>query len=264
MTAVDSRQYFRRIRIRMATGSDSVLKTLHPVRAAFALAVLAFLSAQPAFAAPHTFGPVPPASPTDAKMIEELRKVFADKPAPSKTNKAAQTNAPDVHAALLSAKDFPSATSCKSCHSQIYEEWRISSHAYASISPMFHKFEQKINDLSQGTIGTFCLRCHSSVGTTLGEKRELALWERNKISREGITCITCHRVYEQYGRVNGERRIEAGLDPAVSSVASLFVSRWDVAVKEQEVLEITEDVLADGETRHCPKVTVQTAASFPN
>jgi transaldolase len=30
-----------------------------------------------------------------------------------------------------------------------------------------------------------------------------------------------------------ERRIEAGLDPAVSSVASLFVSRWDVAVKEQ-------------------------------
>jgi transaldolase len=30
-----------------------------------------------------------------------------------------------------------------------------------------------------------------------------------------------------------ERRIEAGLDPAVPSVASLFVSRWDVAVAEQ-------------------------------
>jgi transaldolase len=30
-----------------------------------------------------------------------------------------------------------------------------------------------------------------------------------------------------------ERRIEAGLDPAISSVASLFVSRWDVAVKDQ-------------------------------
>src|SRR5580658_8259872 len=28
-----------------------------------------------------------------------------------------------------------------------------------------------------------------------------------------------------------ERRIEAGLDPAVSSVASVFVSRWDVAVQ---------------------------------
>lgn len=29
-----------------------------------------------------------------------------------------------------------------------------------------------------------------------------------------------------------ERRIEAGLDPQVDSVASLFVSRWDVAVKQ--------------------------------
>ena len=30
-----------------------------------------------------------------------------------------------------------------------------------------------------------------------------------------------------------ERRIEAGLDPKIESVASLFVSRWDVAVKDQ-------------------------------
>src|SRR5208282_2073449 len=30
-----------------------------------------------------------------------------------------------------------------------------------------------------------------------------------------------------------ERRIEAGLDPAVGSVASIFISRWDVAVKDK-------------------------------
>ncbi|MDQ3286738.1 MAG: transaldolase [Pseudomonadota bacterium] len=30
-----------------------------------------------------------------------------------------------------------------------------------------------------------------------------------------------------------ERRLEAGLDPRVASVASVFVSRWDVAVKDQ-------------------------------
>ena len=29
-----------------------------------------------------------------------------------------------------------------------------------------------------------------------------------------------------------ERRIEAGLDPAVASVASIFISRWDVAVQD--------------------------------
>ena len=30
-----------------------------------------------------------------------------------------------------------------------------------------------------------------------------------------------------------ERRIAAGLNPNVASVASVFVSRWDVAVSEQ-------------------------------
>ena len=29
-----------------------------------------------------------------------------------------------------------------------------------------------------------------------------------------------------------ERRVEAGLDPAVASVASIFISRWDVAVMD--------------------------------
>jgi transaldolase len=36
-----------------------------------------------------------------------------------------------------------------------------------------------------------------------------------------------------------ERRIEAGLDPAVASVASLFVSRWDVSVAGQAPAELT-------------------------
>ena len=35
-----------------------------------------------------------------------------------------------------------------------------------------------------------------------------------------------------------ERRIDAGLDPRVTSVASLFVSRWDVAVKDKVSLSL--------------------------
>lgn len=35
-----------------------------------------------------------------------------------------------------------------------------------------------------------------------------------------------------------ERRLEAGLNPQVSSVASLFVSRWDVAVKDKIPAEL--------------------------
>lgn len=105
---------------------------------------------------------------------------------------------------------YPSAQACAKCHEKIYDEWSVSSHAYATISPMFHKFEQKINDLSQGTIGYFCYRCHSPVGTTLGVSRAAPLWDLPLVAREGVTCIACHRVNQRYGKVNGERRIEPG------------------------------------------------------
>jgi Cytochrome c554 and c-prime len=123
---------------------------------------------------------------------------------------AGQTPAADPHAEVLAAEQFPSAAVCATCHRTQYEEWSFSSHAYASISPVFHKFEQKINDLSQGTVGYFCLRCHSGVGTSLGEARDLAVWQKPRVSREGVTCVSCHRVDEAYGKVNGERRIVPG------------------------------------------------------
>jgi nitrate/TMAO reductase-like tetraheme cytochrome c subunit len=116
----------------------------------------------------------------------------------------------DPHAAVYMESAYPSANECRECHTQIYEEWASSNHAYASISPMFHKFEQAITDLTQGTIGTFCVRCHQQIGTQLGEQRYLPLWERSQIAREGITCITCHRVSEEYGKVNGERTVAPG------------------------------------------------------
>jgi hypothetical protein len=140
------------------------------------------------------------AQPADADVVASIVSTPAT-PTPAQYKHAIE---------VLRQIGYPSAVSCRPCHQQIYDEWRSSSHAYASVSPMFHKFEQKITELSQGTIGTFCLRCHSSVGTTLGEQRELALWDRYPISREGVTCVTCHRVDEEYGRVNGERHMIPG------------------------------------------------------
>ncbi|HEX9806112.1 MAG TPA: multiheme c-type cytochrome [Alteraurantiacibacter sp.] len=130
------------------------------------------------------------------------------------SGKAETANAKaDPHSGVIDKETlslYPTAAQCGECHQQIYEEWSSSNHAYASISPMFHKFEQKFQSLTQGTVGTFCVRCHQQVGTQLGEKRETPLWERSQISREGVSCITCHRVKEQYGKVNGERHVEAG------------------------------------------------------
>jgi len=122
----------------------------------------------------------------------------------------AATQVEGPHAKAFADSEYPTAATCGACHTQIYQEWSSSSHAYASISPMFHKFEQIINDLSKGTVGSFCVRCHQQVGTQRGELRETPLWERSQISREGVTCITCHRVSAEYGKVNGERTVQPG------------------------------------------------------
>ena len=140
--------------------------------------------------------------------LETLIKEDEERRAKAKASKGEEAPIPAVDEETLSL--YPTAAQCGECHKQIYEEWSSSQHAYASISPMFHKFEQKFQELTQGTVGTFCVRCHQQVGTQLGEARETPLWARSQISREGVSCITCHRVKEHYAKVNGERRVEPG------------------------------------------------------
>jgi nitrate/TMAO reductase-like tetraheme cytochrome c subunit len=114
------------------------------------------------------------------------------------------------HANAVADAQYPSARVCGQCHPNQFKQWSISSHAYANVSPMFNKFEQRISDISRGTVTYFCIRCHASVGTALGEKREIAWWDRSAAAKEGITCVTCHRVGEGYGKTNGARRITPG------------------------------------------------------
>jgi nitrate/TMAO reductase-like tetraheme cytochrome c subunit len=116
----------------------------------------------------------------------------------------------DPHAEVFAKSQYPSATECRKCHEQIYEEWAISSHANAGVSPMFHKFEQKLNALAQGTLGYFCMRCHAPVAVTMKQPRWESIGNGPKVFREGVTCVACHRVVEKYAKTNGERRMEPG------------------------------------------------------
>ncbi|MEM1305355.1 MAG: multiheme c-type cytochrome, partial [Planctomycetota bacterium] len=131
-----------------------------------------------------------------------------------------QRLADESHRELFAKNCYPSATECAKCHKKQYEEWRISSHSYAFVSPMYQKFEQTISELSRGTVGYFCQRCHSPVATAMSEDRATPLWEMAKVAREGVTCVACHRVNEQYARNNGERRIVPGpiTDPVYGGI----------------------------------------------
>ncbi len=164
--------------------------------------------------------------------------------APGK-NAQAQIDYADPHAEVFSKTLYPSATQCAVCHQQIYQEWASSGHAYAAVSPMFQRFEDAINKLTQGTIGYFCMRCHAPVATTMGLRRDQAIWDGPRVFREGVTCVACHRVKENYTKVNGERRIEPGdiYEPVFSGSGE---SGTEIVAKYKDYFKVKTDPFERG------------------
>ena len=115
-----------------------------------------------------------------------------------------------AHKQLFLEDRFPSAASCKTCHPLHYEEWSVSQHAYAMVSPVFTALQGTILKRTNGTFGDFCIRCHTQIGMILGEPLFAPYEERSQVSREGITCIVCHRMDLPYGKVSGRIAILEG------------------------------------------------------
>ncbi len=115
-----------------------------------------------------------------------------------------------AHYDLAVVNRFPSASQCADCHPREYQEWAASPHSYAQISPMFNAMQATFIKRSKGTNGDFCIRCHTEVGMTLKEPLFTANANRSAVSRQGITCVVCHRIEKPYGRVSGRFGLEQG------------------------------------------------------
>ncbi|MEQ8786676.1 MAG: multiheme c-type cytochrome [Pirellulaceae bacterium] len=110
----------------------------------------------------------------------------------------------------LMEMDFPSAKQCSACHPKQYEEWSRSMHAYAQHSPVFEAFNLTLIERTSGTIGTFCTRCHTNIGTALGENGSRRNVHRSRIAMEGVTCVTCHRRKDGRYKASGRVAIAPG------------------------------------------------------
>ncbi|MEM7393209.1 MAG: multiheme c-type cytochrome, partial [Verrucomicrobiota bacterium] len=119
-------------------------------------------------------------------------------------------SAKHLHANLFVDGSFPTAQQCGKCHPQHYREWSVSQHAYAMVSPVFNTMHAKLLKETNGTLGDFCIRCHTQAGMTMKEPLVTEYVNRSQVSREGVTCIACHRVSQPYGKVSGRRHIESG------------------------------------------------------
>ncbi|MFQ5568275.1 MAG: multiheme c-type cytochrome [Rhodothermales bacterium] len=132
-----------------------------------------------------------------------------------------------AHQQVFLEERFPSANACATCHPDHYREWSVSQHAYAQMSPVFNALHGTILLLTNGTNGDFCIRCHSPVGMNLGEPEFMTNMDRHPTSREGITCIVCHRLENPYGKVSGRLAIVEGdlFDPVFGPTGDAELKR---------------------------------------
>ena len=115
-----------------------------------------------------------------------------------------------AHAECFEDDPFPSAEKCGKCHPQHYREWSVSPHAYAQLSPVFNAMSNKLIKLNNGTLGDFCIRCHTPVGMALSEPINMSNMDRSPTSREGVTCVACHRINQAWGKGAGRQALVAG------------------------------------------------------
>jgi hypothetical protein len=131
---------------------------------------------------------------------------------PAKDPKPVSLTADQEHQRLFLENKYPSAATCRTCHPDHYREWAGSPHAYAQISPVANAMAGAILVANNGTVGDFCGRCHATVGMNMDvpEKVFMATADRHPTSREGVTCVVCHRLNAPYGKNNGRFALVEG------------------------------------------------------
>ncbi len=142
-----------------------------------------------------------------------------------------------MHADMYVRDRYPSAKQCAVCHPTHFRQWSASQHAYAQLSPVFNSMHAKILKLTNGTFGDFCIRCHTPVGMEMGEPVVASNIDRHAVSREGVTCIVCHRPTQPYGKVSGRIAIRQGpiTDPIAGPTGDS--AAIDRLVKDGEVTD---------------------------
>jgi hypothetical protein len=160
--------------------------------------------------------PAPAAKPASGDDLLDTAAPPSTAPTADKAQTSAElettTNeeAIKAHKKLFLEKRFPSATTCGECHPTQFRQWSVSSHAYGQLSPVFNAMQATIVAETNGTNGDFCIRCHTQVGMQLKEAVLMTNLDRDPASREGITCIVCHRIKYDYGKVSGRTSIVEG------------------------------------------------------
>ncbi|MEM7515614.1 MAG: multiheme c-type cytochrome [Planctomycetota bacterium] len=134
---------------------------------------------------------------------------------------------------------YPTAVSCSQCHPDHFEEWSVSPHAYAMLSPVFQSMHAFITERTGGTNGDFCIRCHTPVGMEREEDLYGSVLLKSPAVVEGVTCVTCHRVESDFGTASGRFSLATGplSDPVMGPTGN---ANLEEAINDPELGLVTD------------------------
>jgi hypothetical protein len=129
--------------------------------------------------------------------------------------------------ATSEGRDDPLA--CKGCHSDHYQSWSLSMHAYAADDPIFLAMNARGQRETGGALGNFCVRCHAPLAVARGATTNGLNLGELPAGLRGVTCIVCHTTSSAGGSfldIADDDIMRGPLADPVASVHASVYSSW--------------------------------------
>ncbi len=112
---------------------------------------------------------------------------------------------------LVPSDEFLKPERCKTCHPQLYEQWKGSMHSNSWNDPLFQALVKYASKETNGLTDKLCLGCHTPIGVISGEFPPIDEANLSEVAATGVSCDFCHTV----SKTKGVGNIPAISEPGV-------------------------------------------------
>ncbi|MDQ1268344.1 MAG: hypothetical protein QG560_987 [Campylobacterota bacterium] len=148
------------------------------------------------------------------------------------------------------SEDWTSSAKCKSCHSEIFEQWSNSNHKHmAGSNPYYMVMETLAGEVEGQEFREWCMGCHNPSALSVGLAKSTHAMDGNLVSNEhfekgaktllndfkehgnfrleeGVSCITCHQITEASSKGNASFTLSLEREKYAFEDSKSDLGRW--------------------------------------
>ncbi|MGB1227232.1 MAG: multiheme c-type cytochrome [Poseidonibacter sp.] len=133
---------------------------------------------------------------------------------------------------MYHSEDWTNSTKCKSCHTEIFNQWADSNHKnLVDSNPYYMVMENLAGELEGQEFRKWCMSCHNPSGLTTGLTKSSHYMNENSLANtlfdkgaktlinnykqhgnsrleEGVSCLTCHRIVDASSKGNASYKLD--------------------------------------------------------